>query len=64
MQDFQKHIEEPCPLFIKEDYHEEISHPRHAENQEKNFPTGHVYDDYDLDPWERHEEEEEQQKHG
>jgi hypothetical protein len=36
----------------------EISHPGPAEDQEKSFPMGPVYDDYDSDPWESHEKEE------
>jgi hypothetical protein len=30
--------------------------------EEQSFPTGHVYDDYESDPWESHEEEKEQQE--
>jgi hypothetical protein len=69
MQDFQEKTAEPYPLFIKEEYYEEINHPGPAEDveqqiEEKIFPTGPVYDDYESDPWERKEEEEpeEQQK--
>jgi hypothetical protein len=29
-----------------------------AEHQEKIFPMGPIYDDYDYDPWESHEKEE------
>jgi hypothetical protein len=62
MQDFQEHTAEPCPLFINKNYHEEINHPGPTQDQENNFPMGPIYDDYDFDPWERHEEEKEQQK--
>jgi len=34
MQDIQEHIAEPYILFIKEYYHEEISHPRPTEDTE------------------------------
>jgi hypothetical protein len=32
MQDFQEHTTDPCPLFINENYHEEINHPGPAED--------------------------------
>jgi hypothetical protein len=35
-----------------------------VENQEKNFPMGPVYDDYESDPWESQEEEPEEQQKG
>jgi hypothetical protein len=64
MQDFQEHTTESYPLFNKEKYCEEINRPWPAEIteqqiEEKSFPTGPVYDDYESDPWESHEEEEE-----
>jgi hypothetical protein len=48
-------------------YCEEINHPWPAEiteqhDEEKNFPTGPVYDDYESDPWESQEEEPEEQQ--
>jgi hypothetical protein len=33
-------------------------------DEEKSFPTGPVYDDYESDPWESHEEEPEEQQKG
>jgi hypothetical protein len=62
MQDFQEHTAEPYPLFINENYYEEIGHPWPAEDieqqvEEKIFPMGPVYDDYESDPWESQEEE-------
>jgi hypothetical protein len=62
MQDIQEHTIEPYPLFIKEDYHEEINHPVLAEIteqqiEEQRFLTGPVYVDYESDPWESHEDE-------
>jgi hypothetical protein len=67
MWDFQEQTSEPYPLFINEKYYEEISHPGPAERlsnslKSKSFPTGPVYDDYESDPWESHEEEERKQK--
>jgi hypothetical protein len=63
MQDFQEHTSESYPLFTKEKYYEEINHPGPAEDTEQqSFPTILVYDDYESDPWESHEEEEEQLK--
>ena len=67
MQDFQEHTKESYPLFTKEKYYEEINHPGPAEDtkqqsEEQIFPTVLVYDDYESDPWESHEEEEEQLK--
>jgi hypothetical protein len=35
MKDFQEKTTEPYPLFVKEDYYEKISHPRHVEDVEK-----------------------------
>jgi hypothetical protein len=32
------------------------------DDEEHKFPMGPIYDDYDSDPWESHEEEKEQQK--
>jgi hypothetical protein len=40
----------------------EINHPGPAEDQEQSFPMGLVYDNYDSDPWESHEEGEEEPK--
>jgi hypothetical protein len=53
--------------FVKEEYYEEISHPGPAEIteqriEEKSFPTGPVYHDYESDPWESKEEEPEEQQ--
>jgi hypothetical protein len=67
MQDFQENTTEPYPLFLKEDYHEEINHPcsvviTEQHDEEQNFHMGHVYDDYESNPWESQEEEEEQQE--
>jgi hypothetical protein len=67
MQDFQEHTANSHPLFIEEKYYEEINHPRPAEDveqqiEEQSFPMGHVYDDYEADRWEIHEEEKEQQE--
>jgi hypothetical protein len=69
VQDFQEQTVGPYPLFIKQDYLEEIIPPRPAEDtkqqdEEQSFPMGPVYDDYESDPWESQEEEEpeEQQK--
>jgi hypothetical protein len=64
MQDFQEHIAEPYPLFIKEKYYEEISHLGPVEITEQQieeqiFPIVPVYDDYESHPWESYEEEEE-----
>jgi hypothetical protein len=69
MQDFQEHTTESCPLFSKENYHEEISHPRPAKStkqqiEEKNSPTIHVYDDFESNPWESQEEKPEEQQKG
>jgi hypothetical protein len=61
MQDLQEHTSGPCPLFIKENYHKEISRLGPIEDQEKNSPICLVYDDYDSDPWESQEEEEEEE---
>jgi hypothetical protein len=52
-------------LFVKEEYYKEISHLGPAEITEQQFeeqifPTGHVYDEYESDPWESQEEEEEE----
>ena len=65
MQYFQEHTVEPCPLFINENYHEEINHPwttvvTEQHNEENIFLMGHVYDDYESDPWESQEEEPEE----
>jgi hypothetical protein len=60
MKDFQEHATNPFPLYIKEKHCVEIDHPGPAEDQEKSFPMGPVYEDYDSDPWESHEEEEEE----
>jgi hypothetical protein len=56
MQDLQEQTVEPYPLFTNEEYYEEINHPEKHE-EEKNFPTGPVYDDYESDLWESQEEE-------
>jgi hypothetical protein len=58
MKDFQEHATEPFPLYIEGKHCVEIIHPGPAEDQEKSFPMGLVYEDYDSDPWESHEEEE------
>jgi hypothetical protein len=68
MQDFQEHTAKSHPLFFEEKYYEEINHPRPVEDAEQQikeqiFPTGLVYDDYEFDPWERHEEEKEQHEY-
>jgi hypothetical protein len=69
--DFQEQTVGPYPLFTKQDYLEEIIHPRPVrytkqQDEEKSFSTGPIYDDYESDPWESQEEEpeelEEQQK--
>jgi len=57
---------EPYPLSTKENYHEEISHPSHSEDveqheEEHSFFAGPVYGHYESDPWERQEEESEEQ---
>jgi hypothetical protein len=44
MQDSQENTTEPHPLFIKE-----INHPE-QHDEEKIFPMGPVYDDYEYDP--------------
>ena len=62
MKYFQEHATEPFPLYIKGKHCVEISHPGPAEDQEQSFPMGHVYDDYEADRWEIHEEEKEQQE--
>jgi hypothetical protein len=62
MKDFQQHATESFPLYIEEKHCMEISHPRPAEDQEQSFPMGPVYDNYDSDPWESHEEGEEEPK--
>jgi hypothetical protein len=67
LQDSQEHTAESYPLFTNEKYCEEINHPGPAEDtkqqfEEKSFPMVPVYDDYESDPWESHEEEEEQLK--
>jgi hypothetical protein len=51
MLDFQENTTEPCPLFINKNHHEKISHPE-QQIEEKSFPMGIVYDDYDYNPWE------------
>ena len=56
IKDFQEHATDPFPLYIKEKHCVEIDHPRLVEDQEKSFPMGLVYEDYDYEPWERHEE--------
>jgi hypothetical protein len=63
MQDFQEHTVDPYPLFIKENNCEEIIHLE-QHDEEKNFPMGHVYDDYESKPWESQEEELEEQQKG
>ena len=60
MQDFQEHTVKSHPLFLEEKYYEEIIHLGPAEDidqqiEEKIFSMGHVYDDYESDPWESHE---------
>jgi hypothetical protein len=65
MLDFQEQTIEPYPLFTKEKYHEEISHPSPSEDieqyeEEQSFSTGPVYDHYESDPWESQEEEPEE----
>jgi hypothetical protein len=62
MQDIQEHTVEPYPIFHEEYYHEEINHlglAKITEQQieEQSFPTGLVYDDYESDPCESHEDE-------
>jgi hypothetical protein len=57
MKDFQEHAAEPFPLYIEGKHCVEISHPGPAEDPEPSFPIGLVYEDYDSDPWESHEEE-------
>jgi hypothetical protein len=62
MQDIHEKTTDPYPPFIKEDYHEEINHPVLAEIteqqiEEQSFLTSPVYDDYESDPWESHEDE-------
>jgi hypothetical protein len=69
MQDFQEQTTESYPLFTNEEYYEEILHPWPLEDpeqqiEEKRFPTGLVYDGYESDPWEIHEEEPEEQQKG
>jgi hypothetical protein len=60
---FQDLTIETFPLFIEEKHCVEISHLGPAEDiqehdKEQSFPMVPVYDDYDSDPWESHEEEE------
>jgi hypothetical protein len=57
-EDFQEHTIEPFPLYIKEKNCVEIHHFVPIKDKESSFPMVHVYDDYDFDPWESHEEEE------
>ena len=66
MQDFQENTAELYPLFTNEEHCEEVNHPWPAEiteqhDEEQNFPTGPIYDDYESDPWESQEEEPEEQ---
>jgi hypothetical protein len=65
MLDFQEQTAEPCPLFTKENYHEEISHPSPSGDaeqyeEEQSFSMGPVYDHYESDPWESREGEPEE----
>jgi hypothetical protein len=67
MQDFQEHTAKSYPLFTKEKNYEEISHLGPIEDTEKqieehSLPTIPVYEDYESNPWESHEEEKEQKK--
>jgi len=60
---FQDLAIDTFPLFIEEKHCVEINHPGPEEDiqehdKEERFPMVHVYDDYDSDPWESHEEEE------
>jgi hypothetical protein len=57
-EDFQEHTTEPFPLYIEEKHCVEIFHSVPTEDKEKRFQVVLVYDDYDSDPWESHEEEE------
>jgi hypothetical protein len=69
MQDIQEHTSDPYPFFCEEYYHEEINHPGPTEITEQQikeqiFPTGPVYDDYESDPWESHEDEPKEKQKG
>jgi hypothetical protein len=55
-EDFQEHTMEPFPLYIKEKHCVEMHHSVPTEDKGKIFPMFPVYDDYDSDPWESHEE--------
>jgi hypothetical protein len=64
---FQDLTIDTFPLFIEEKHCVEISHPGPAEDIQEHdkdqiFPMVPFYHDYDYDPWESHEEEEEQMK--
>jgi hypothetical protein len=55
---FQEYTTKPFPLYIEEKHCVEICHSVPTKDKEKIFPMFLVYDDYDSDPWESHEEEE------
>ena len=60
-EDFQEHTTEPFPLYIEEKHRVEIRHYVPTEDKEQSFPMVPVYDDYEYDIWESHEEEEEEE---
>jgi hypothetical protein len=60
-------LQSPILCSLKKNIMRKINHPGPVEDaeyqiEEKRFPTGPVYDDYESDPWENHEEEKERQE--